>query len=888
MANCNCNDFPISCAPHAPGGDCCHPHGCPPHPCPPPDYKGGTSMYIGARYVPIFADPVEWDDEREYEPLTIVIKDGDCYTSKCYVPKGAQLPPYPENQTKYWVKTSDYNYQFADLKKTVTDLSRLVEQFQKDNEKFTELINGWNETVKEWTAKMDEWSDTMDNFTQTITELTAKLDEEIQRAKDAEQANADAVKQETADREQAISDLDTAYKAADTAIREDFTAADAAEKAAREAADAQLTTDIAAENDRAEGQESAIREEFAAADATEAQARADADTALSNRITSNKTDIDAIKEEQAIQNTNIAANAKNIQNNAAEIAKHADRLTTLESNMSDWDNVFPDTTVAQEVQKEELARANADTALSGRIDAQGSDIEELRDAVNHKVNQSDFTADQTRQDDAIKQETTDRKQAISDLDAAYKAADTAIREDFTAADAAEKAARETADAQLTTDIAAVRDTANGANANLGEWTTAHPEQTVSECATSLENEQEALDSRVEALENGQDNYQPKGDYVQFSTAEKREIYIPDSVSTTVNFTRADMPNISFIGNNNHGSVEQANEYHRFSIESLALKSEVDAISGDIPSLDGYVTKAAADAAYQPKGDYVTTETYDAGQKAQDKVSNDINDKMDELFAQLPQPGNIETKTDANAKFQPKGDYALASDIPTDPVQYVSGKNKTVISAPALQIYYPGSADMLHSTKFIGMGAGTAGYMSVPGAALVHTSELATKADTTTVDAISESVTTLTDTTIPALDERVTALENSSTTTKSYPDIATYLKQAMPIFNAGYVQFSAATIKGNATFEHFLPNDVTIKNLDNVTVSQGTFCLRGTKNSVSTSVLYAQKGGGLSITVGYKSALTAYPAILVATLTEDVTVSSLGTITDVHNCYFGQT
>ena len=51
------------------------------------------------------------------------------------VPKGAPLPPYPEGQTKYWVKTSDYNYQFADLKKTVLDLSRLVEQFQKDNER---------------------------------------------------------------------------------------------------------------------------------------------------------------------------------------------------------------------------------------------------------------------------------------------------------------------------------------------------------------------------------------------------------------------------------------------------------------------------------------------------------------------------------------------------------------------------------------------------------------------------------------------------------------------------------------------------------------------------------------------------------------------------------
>ena len=436
MANCNCNDFPISCAPHAPGGDCCHhPHGCPPHPCPPPDYKGGTSMYIGARYVPIFADPVEWDDEREYEPLTIVIKDGDCYTSKCYVPKGAQLPPYPENQTKYWVKTSDYNYQFADLKKTVTDLSRLVEQFQKDNEKFTELINGWNATVTEWTAKMTEWQGQMDNFEQSLNDLTAKLNEEIQRAKDAEQANAAAIAKETADREKAVSELDAAYKAADASIREDFTAADAAEKAAREAADAQLTADIAAEKTRAEGQETAIREEFAAAD-----------TALSSRITSNKTDIDAIKAEQVIQNTNISNNAKNITDNAAEIAKHADRLTALESNASDWATVFPDTTIAQEVQKEELARANADTALNGRCDAIAADVEEVRDLANHKVDTTTYTEGQAAQDAKIK--------ANSD--------------------------------------------------NIGAWSTDHPNQTISECVTSIENTVEGLDAELDTKANKTD------------------------------------------------------------------------------------------------------------------------------------------------------------------------------------------------------------------------------------------------------------------------------------------------------------------------------------------------------------------------------------------------
>ena len=438
MANCNCNDFPISCAPHAPGGDCCHPHGCPPHPCPPPPFKGGTSMYIGARYVPIFADPVEWDDEREYEPLTIVIHDGSCYTSKCYVPKGAQLPPYPEEQTKYWVKTSDYNYQFADLKKTVLDLSRLVEQFQKDNKTFTDLINGWNEKVQQWETEMTAWGERLDAVESHITDLTASLNAEIDRAKAAEQANAAAIAQETADRKQAISELDAAYKAADAA---------------------------------------------------EAQAREEADTALSNRITANKTDIDALKAEQAIQNTNISKNAKNIADNSAEIAKHAARLTDLESNASDWDDAFPDTTIAQEVQKEELERANADTALNGRCDNIAADVEEVRDLANHKVDTTTYTEGQAAQDTRIKAlegDNTTNKTDIENIKAKDTAQDAAIQQNKKLIDDF-NTWQQAQDTRLT-----------NIDTNIGDWETDHPGQTISQCATSLENETAANAAKADA------------------------------------------------------------------------------------------------------------------------------------------------------------------------------------------------------------------------------------------------------------------------------------------------------------------------------------------------------------------------------------------------------
>jgi uncharacterized protein YoxC len=403
-------------------------------------------MYIGARYVPIFADPVEWDDEREYEPLTIVIHNGDCYTSKCYVPKGAQLPPYPEGQTKYWVKTSDYNYQLADLKKTVTDLSRLVEQFQKDNERFTELINGWNTKVEQWEKDMTAWGERLDTVESNVADLTASLNAEIDRAKAAEQANAAAIAQETADRKQAISELDAAYKAADAA---------------------------------------------------EAQARAEADTALSNRITSNKTDIDAIKAEQAIQNTNISNNAKNISDNSAEIAKHAKRLTDLESNASDWDDVFPNTTIAQEMKKEQAARANADTALNGRCDTIAADVEEVRDIANHKVDQTTFNAA-----DALNVKyTSAAKNQISSETIELTTRKT-TRESVVLGNV--QGTRNLVNFinlspfAYKTEVDTAQTTADKANTNIGNWETDHPGQTISQCATSVENEIAAVDAKADA------------------------------------------------------------------------------------------------------------------------------------------------------------------------------------------------------------------------------------------------------------------------------------------------------------------------------------------------------------------------------------------------------
>jgi len=74
-----------------------------------------TTQYIGARYVPLFSNPIEWDNTREYEPLTIVTKNGSSYTSKQYVPKGIEL-----TNESFWAVTGNYNAQIEQYRKEVT------------------------------------------------------------------------------------------------------------------------------------------------------------------------------------------------------------------------------------------------------------------------------------------------------------------------------------------------------------------------------------------------------------------------------------------------------------------------------------------------------------------------------------------------------------------------------------------------------------------------------------------------------------------------------------------------------------------------------------------------------------------------------------------------
>lgn len=76
------------------------------------------TQYIGARYVPIFGradeDSIEWDNSKPYEPLTIVMHQGNSYTSRQYVPAGVEL-----TNGQYWANTGNYNAQVEQYRQEV-------------------------------------------------------------------------------------------------------------------------------------------------------------------------------------------------------------------------------------------------------------------------------------------------------------------------------------------------------------------------------------------------------------------------------------------------------------------------------------------------------------------------------------------------------------------------------------------------------------------------------------------------------------------------------------------------------------------------------------------------------------------------------------------------
>lgn len=169
-----------------------------------------VTQYIGARYVPLFADPAEWNSTREYEPLTVVLYQGASYTSRQAVPIGIDI-----SNDDFWVRTADYNAQ--------------VNQYRQEVQTFDRRITA-NATAisNEVSARETAISDEVSARTTADTALDARIT-----------TNATAISDETLARTNADSALDGRITANATAISD--------EVSARETADTTLDGKIDAE-----------------------------------------------------------------------------------------------------------------------------------------------------------------------------------------------------------------------------------------------------------------------------------------------------------------------------------------------------------------------------------------------------------------------------------------------------------------------------------------------------------------------------------------------------------------------------------------------------------------------------------------------------------------
>lgn len=109
------------------------------------DYAG-VREYIGARYVPLFANPLEWSNQREYEPLTIVVWQGNSYTSTQYVPTGIDI-----GNTEFWALTGNYNAQVEGYRQEVLKYAETVETFDERITSNTNDISAINNQIKQKT-----------------------------------------------------------------------------------------------------------------------------------------------------------------------------------------------------------------------------------------------------------------------------------------------------------------------------------------------------------------------------------------------------------------------------------------------------------------------------------------------------------------------------------------------------------------------------------------------------------------------------------------------------------------------------------------------------------------------------------------------------------------
>lgn len=141
--------------------------------------------YVGARYVPIFGrkgeDSVAWDNSKPYEPLTIVLYQGNSFTSRQYVPAGIDI-----NNEQFWASTGVYNAQVEQYRQEVRQFDGRITA----NAEGIEALNGDLETFEGTTnAAIAATNADLARFKETANAAIAETDADLDALSQAVNAN---------------------------------------------------------------------------------------------------------------------------------------------------------------------------------------------------------------------------------------------------------------------------------------------------------------------------------------------------------------------------------------------------------------------------------------------------------------------------------------------------------------------------------------------------------------------------------------------------------------------------------------------------------------------------------------------------------------------------
>ena len=159
-------------------------------------------QYKGARYVPLIGrlgeESAQWDNTAPYEPLTIVLHEGNSYMSRISVPAGVEI----DDET-YWAMTGEFNGQIAQLR-------ALVKRYQAQIDGNTGGLEGEiiarQEADSALGTRIDNEATAREN---ADTALGTRIDNEITAREGADTALGTRIDNEATARENADTALGT-------------------------------------------------------------------------------------------------------------------------------------------------------------------------------------------------------------------------------------------------------------------------------------------------------------------------------------------------------------------------------------------------------------------------------------------------------------------------------------------------------------------------------------------------------------------------------------------------------------------------------------------------------------------------------------------------------